>query len=147
MSSPSAIRVGLLRGTRFNPLNIVRNGRTYLYQQPESGKYVFRYSITSSHGDWRAARPWQAGMAASSPLLPVGTSNELSTKTLPATRSFCSLDREDVVVSAVKKADRGDFESCPLCGKGFEDLTPDAQRAVKATLAPFFEVPQIRQTA
>ncbi len=47
----------------------------------------------------------------------------------------------------VKKANKGEFEECPFCGKGFEDLSPEAQRAVKATLAPFFEVPQIKQVA
>ncbi len=45
----------------------------------------------------------------------------------------------------VKKGDRGEFEPCPFCGKGFEQLTPEAQRAVKATLAPFFEVPKLKQ--
>ncbi len=47
----------------------------------------------------------------------------------------------------MKKGARGEFEDCPLCGKGFDDLTPEAQRAVKATLAPFFEVPQVKQVA
>jgi hypothetical protein len=45
----------------------------------------------------------------------------------------------------VKKGDRGEFEPCPFCGKGFEQLTPEAQRAVRATLAPFFEVPKLKQ--
>ncbi|MBV9085670.1 MAG: hypothetical protein JOZ62_23595, partial [Acidobacteriaceae bacterium] len=103
----TAIRVGMLRGTRFNPLNIVRDGRTVLYQQPEAGTYVFHYSITSSKGDWRTGHSWQAGMAASNPLLPVDTENELSRKTLPPTRSFCALDRDDIVISAVKKAESG----------------------------------------
>ncbi|HYY91471.1 MAG TPA: hypothetical protein VE955_05725 [Candidatus Dormibacteraeota bacterium] len=47
----------------------------------------------------------------------------------------------------VKKANRGEFEDCPLCGKGFEDLTPEAQVAVKATIAPFFEVPRVKEIA
>jgi Zn finger protein HypA/HybF involved in hydrogenase expression len=47
----------------------------------------------------------------------------------------------------VKKANRGEFEDCPHCGKGFEDLTPEAQVAVKATIAPFFEVPKVREIA
>ncbi len=37
----------------------------------------------------------------------------------------------------VKKSNRESFEACPSCGKGFEQLSPEAQRAVKATLAPF----------
>jgi len=47
----------------------------------------------------------------------------------------------------VKKNIQGDFENCPYCGKGFDQLSPDAQRAVKATLAPFYEVPQLKQMA
>ena len=46
-----------------------------------------------------------------------------------------------------KQANRGEFENCPFCGKGFEQLGPEAQRAVKATLAPFFEVPRLKQVA
>src|SRR5439155_21943162 len=44
----------------------------------------------------------------------------------------------------VKKSNRESFEACPSCGKRFEQLSPDAQRAVKATLAPFFEVPRMK---
>jgi len=46
-----------------------------------------------------------------------------------------------------KSATKNDFENCPYCGKGFDQLSPEAQRAVKATLAPFYEVPQLRQMA
>jgi len=44
-----------------------------------------------------------------------------------------------------KEANRGEFENCPFCGKGFEQLGVEAQRAVKATLAPFFEVPHLKE--
>jgi len=37
--------------------------------------------------------------------------------------------------------------ACPGKVKGFEQLGPEAQRAVKATLAPFFEVPRLKQVA
>ncbi len=47
----------------------------------------------------------------------------------------------------VKQGSRNEFEDCPHCGKGFEDLGAEAQRAVKATLAPFFEVPKLKQEA
>lgn len=32
-----------------------------------------------------------------------------------------------------------DFENCPYCKKGFNDLSLDAQRAVLMTLKPFEE--------
>jgi hypothetical protein len=44
-----------------------------------------------------------------------------------------------------KQANGGEFEDCPFCGKGFEQLGVEAQRAVKATLAPFFEVPHLKE--
>jgi alpha-mannosidase len=100
-----AIRMGMLRGTKFNPLNIMRNGKLYLHQQPPAATYTFRYSFTSGAGNWAAAQSWRAGMAFSTPLLPVAALDELSTKTLPAAQSFCSVAGDNVVVSAIKKAD------------------------------------------
>jgi alpha-mannosidase len=95
----------MLRGTRFNPLNIMRNGKTYLHQQPPAAIYTFRYSFTSGQGGWAATRSWRSGMAFSSPFIPVAALDELSTKTLPPAQSFCSVGPDNVVISAVKKAD------------------------------------------
>lgn len=36
-----------------------------------------------------------------------------------------------------EKTQKEEFETCPHCSKGFEDLSEEAQHAVKATLAPF----------
>src|ERR1035437_9954785 len=58
----SSIRGGMLRGTRYNPLNVVRGGKTILVQQPPAGTYVYRYTITSAKGDWTAAKSWRAGI-------------------------------------------------------------------------------------
>jgi alpha-mannosidase len=102
----TAIRAGMLLGTRYNPLNIVRAGRTVLLQQPPAGTYVYRYSFGSGKGDWAAAKSWRAGMDFNTPLIPVGAVNELARKPLPPERSFCPLDADNVVLSAVKKADR-----------------------------------------
>lgn len=35
------------------------------------------------------------------------------------------------------EGDINDFEDCPHCGKGFDDLGPEAQQAVVMTLRPF----------
>lgn len=99
------IRIGMLRGIRFNPANIVRAGQPHLHRQPPTGRYVFRYSLSSGKGDWAAARSWQSGSAFSTPLVPVEVVNELSQKSLPPTYSFCSLDADNVMVTALKKAD------------------------------------------
>jgi len=102
----TAIRAGMLRGTRFNPVNIVRDGKTVLLQQPPAGRYVYRYSFTSSRGNWVAGKSWRAGMDSNTPLIPVSAVNDLSQKSLPPQRSFCRLDGDNLVISALKKADR-----------------------------------------
>jgi alpha-mannosidase len=101
----SAIRAGMLRGTRFTPVNVVGGGRPFQILSPPAEVYVFHYSFTSGRGDWAAARSWRAGMAFSTPLIPVSSANELSQKSLPPMRSFCSLDADNLVITALKKAD------------------------------------------
>jgi alpha-mannosidase len=102
------VRAGMLRGTRFNPLNIMRDGHPVLLQQPPAGTYVFRYSLTSGAGDWSARKSWRSGMNFNTQLIPVSAVNELSKKTLPAENSFCAFDSDGLVLSALKKADRDD---------------------------------------
>ncbi len=102
----NALRMGMLRGTRFNPLNIVRDGKDILLQQPPAGVYVYRYSFTSGKGNWTGAKSWRAGMGFNTPLIPVSAVNELSRKTLAPERSFCEVNPDNVVISAIKKSDR-----------------------------------------
>jgi alpha-mannosidase len=104
----NALRAGMLRGTRFSPVNFMRSGRSILKPPPPDGTYVFHYSFASARGDWATAKSWRAGMAFNSPLIPVTSANELSQKPLPATRSFCFLDADNLIVTALKKADRDD---------------------------------------
>jgi alpha-mannosidase len=104
----NALRAGMLRGTRFSPVNFERNGRSILKPSPQDGTYVFHYSFTSATGDWAAAKSWRAGTAFNTSLIPVSSANELSPKPLPPTRSFCSLDTDNLIVTALKKADRDD---------------------------------------
>ena len=47
-------------------------------------------------------------MAFNAPLLPVSAIDELAHKPLPPERSFCSIEGDNLVVTAVKKADRED---------------------------------------
>jgi alpha-mannosidase len=102
----AAIRAGMLRGTVYSPLAVVRGGRPSLSPWPQAGTYVFRYSVTSGKGDWAATRSWRAGMAFNTPLIPVSAVNELSQKPLPPERSFFSIDADNLVLTALKKADR-----------------------------------------
>lgn len=99
------IRAGMLRSS-YSPVGIVREGKPFLRQFPPAGRYVFRYSLSSAKGDWAAAKSYRAGLAFSTPLIPVSAVDELSSKPLPPTRSFCSLSADNVVVTALKKAER-----------------------------------------
>jgi alpha-mannosidase len=47
-------------------------------------------------------------MVFSNPLLPVNALDDLSAKSLPPTRSFCALAADNLVVTALKKAERDD---------------------------------------
>jgi hypothetical protein len=99
------LRVGMLRGT-FSTTGFTREGKPVLIPLPPAGQYVFRYSLSSGAGDWKVAKSYRAGMAFSNPLVPVTSVDELSVKSLPPTRSFCSLGADNLVVTALKKAER-----------------------------------------
>ena len=122
-----AIRAGLLRGTRYNPLNVVRNGKPVLIQQPAAGTYVYRYAISSAEGDWSAAKSWRDGMAFNTALIPVEAVDEIGRKPLPTELSFCSIDGENLVMSALKKADREDA----VVLRAFDVRGQSAQTAVR----------------
>jgi alpha-mannosidase len=99
------IRAGMLRGA-YSYLGINRGSKAVLLQVPPVGTYVFRYSLSSGQGDWTAAKSYRLGMGFSTPLVPVTSVDGLSSKSLPPSRSFCSLAADNLVVSAVKKAQR-----------------------------------------
>jgi len=98
------IRVGMMRGT-YCTQDLARGKKTVLGRVPVPGTYIFRYSLCSGKGTWTTARSQRAGMAFSSPLVPVSYVDELSTKSLPPTQSFCSLEAEGLIGTALKKAD------------------------------------------
>lgn len=106
--SDTAITVDMLRGTRFSPVTTERNGQTIQDLRPPAGTYVFRYSFTSGPGGWTARKPWRSGMAFSAPLIPVSTANTIAEDTLPPSSSFLSFEADNLVLSAMKKADTGD---------------------------------------
>jgi alpha-mannosidase len=100
------VRAEMVRGTRFTSVKVVRDGQAIGQQYPPAGIYVFRYSLSSTTGDWRAARAWQTGMNFTNPLLPVSVVDTISRKTLPPSQSFFSTDQPGLILSALKKADR-----------------------------------------
>jgi len=101
----TAIRADMIRGTIFSPVTTFENGHAIPDARPLADRYVFRYSFTSGKGDWSAAKSWRAGMAFRTPLIPVSSMNALSEKPLPPEKSFLSLGADNLVVTALKKAD------------------------------------------
>lgn len=98
------IRIGMMRGT-YCTQDLTRGKKTVLGRVPVPGTYIFRYSLCSGNGTWTTGRSQRAGMAFSSPLIPISDVDELSTKSLPPTQSFCSLGTENLIVTALKKAE------------------------------------------
>lgn len=103
-----AMRGDMIRGTTFNQLKTYEDGKPVPVKQPWAGTYVFRYSISSGKGDWTEAKAWRQGMAFNNALIAVVSEDELSPKTLPPEQSFLSVNGDSLVVSALKKSDKGD---------------------------------------
>jgi alpha-mannosidase len=99
------IRADMLRGTRFSPAKTMRNGQPVPDRRPPAGTYVFRFSFTSGKGDWSTGRSWRAGMEFSTHLVPVSSVDSLSEKPLPPEKSFLSFNADNIVLTAMKKAD------------------------------------------
>ena len=97
----------MVRGTRYVSVKVMRGNELTSENYPPAGIYTFHYSISSGPGDWKAGKVYRAGMNFNNPLLPVSVADELSAKTLPPTHSFCSVSQQNLVVSALKKADLG----------------------------------------
>ncbi len=105
MLGEGIIWAGMMRGA-FQSTGITRAGKPFLLPVPPAATYVFRYSLSSGKGNWAAAKSYRHGMAFSNPLIPVSSVDRLAEKPLPPTHSFCTLAADNLVVSAVKKAER-----------------------------------------
>jgi len=103
--APGVVNAGMLRGT-YMTQEFNRDGKTVLVQVPDKGIYTFRYSLTSGKGDWAAAKSYRTGSNFANPLIAVTSVDELSPKQLPSTHSFLSLKADNLVISALKKAEQ-----------------------------------------
>jgi hypothetical protein len=68
------------------------------------GDILFRYSITSHKGDWIEGRPRDFGWAVKNPLIAVPI-NGKSTGNLPESLSFCQVDKTNIIILTLKKAE------------------------------------------
>jgi len=103
--SDGVIRGEMLRGARFTSVKVVRGDAITSMDYPPPGRYTFKYSITSGPGDWKANRSYRSGMNFNNPLLPVSVVDDISPKPLPPSQSFFSINADNVILSALKKAD------------------------------------------
>lgn len=100
------IRAQMLRGTRFTSVKVVRANEITSLHYPPPGLYTFRYSLSSGPGNWKATKAYRNGFNFNNPLLAVSVVDNVSAKSLPPEQSFCTLDADNLVLSALKKADR-----------------------------------------
>ena len=98
------IHANMIRGQRYTSARIVRGDEITSIHFPPQGHYVFRYSLSSGPGDWKTFRSYQAGLSFNNPLIPVSVVDEISAKSLPPTHSFCSVQGDNLVISALKKS-------------------------------------------
>jgi alpha-mannosidase len=105
--SDGVIRGEMLRGTRFTSAKVVHGDHVGSMFYPWPGAYVFRYALSSASGDWKTSKAYRAGMNWNNPLLPISVVDSISSKSLPATYSFCSVTQDNLVISALKKSDLG----------------------------------------
>lgn len=99
------IRANMIRGQRYTSVRVVRGEEVTSIHFPANGHYVFRYSLSSGSGDWKALRSYRAGLNFNGPLIPVSVVDDISGKSLPPTHSFFSVQGDNLVVSALKKSE------------------------------------------
>jgi len=100
------IRGNMIRGQRYTSVKVVRGDEVTSIHFPAPGHYVFRYSLSSGPGDWKAARSYRTGRDFNNPLIPVSVVDEISSKSLPPTHSFVSVKGDSLILSALKKSEQ-----------------------------------------
>ena len=68
---------------------------------------LFRYSLTTHKGSWREGQPYDFGWAIINPLIPVCV-NGKKEGTLEKSMSFCQVDKPNILLLTLKKAEDGD---------------------------------------
>lgn len=118
-------------------LALVNNFRTN-FSPTQSGDLLFRYSITSHEGDWKKGRARDFGYGVSLPLVHAGVQGNHQGE-LPSSSGFCTIDRPNVLLVTLKRAEDGRGFIVRLLeteGKGTE---------VTVTL-PFLDIAQAMET-
>jgi alpha-mannosidase len=82
------------------------NFRTNM-QPVQLGDVLFRYSVTSHKGDWIEGTPRDFGWAVKNPFIPVVVNGKSKGK-LPESLSLCQVDKPNVILLTLKKAEDGE---------------------------------------
>jgi alpha-mannosidase len=73
---------------------------------PQTGDHDFRFSLTSHQPGWRNGRRF--GVEANTPLTAVALDPGRAGGTLPGSKSFLSVEADNIVLSTMKKAEDND---------------------------------------
>jgi len=77
------------------------------FQATQLGDILFRYSITTHKGDWLNGRPRDFGWAIGNPLTPVPVDGRRKGN-LPKSMSLCQIDKPNILLMTLKKAEDGE---------------------------------------
>ena len=77
------------------------------FQPTQQGDLLFRYSLTTHEGNWQTGQPRDFGWARANPLMPV-VINQHTEGHRPTSDSFCRIDKTNVVLTTLKRAEDGD---------------------------------------
>ena len=108
------------------------------FQPTQQGDMLFRYSITTHRGDWKEGKPRDFGWAIANPPLPVRIDGKQA-GTMPKSMSFCQVDKPNVLLLTLKKAEDEDGIIVRLIETAGEDTS------VTVTL-PFIKIEKTYQT-
>ncbi|MBE0652738.1 MAG: hypothetical protein IH594_03005 [Bacteroidales bacterium] len=87
--------------------NVINSNFCTNFQTTQSGDMLFRYSVTSSKGDWKDDGSRDFGWAIHNPFHAIPVKGK-SNGDLPQSFSFCLLDKSNVIILALKQAENSE---------------------------------------
>lgn len=78
------------------------------FQPVQQGDILFRFSMTTHEGDWQQGDCARFGWAAANPFVVDDVHGKRTGPLAPGTMSFCAVDKPNVLLTAIKRAEDGD---------------------------------------
>ncbi|MBO8183749.1 MAG: hypothetical protein H0Z28_13335 [Archaeoglobus sp.] len=101
---------------------VIDNNFRTNFQPVQQGDMLFRYSVTTHTGDWRNGRPRDFGWAIANPLIAVLVGGGRDGN-LAKSDSFCQINKQNVLITTLKRAEDGDGLIVRLVETEGEDTT------------------------